>query len=194
MFYVSKLIFYNYLSSYQFLRYNFKMCSCIDLGFFNPTLRQNSTKVTSRSMQLKNREDRQRWLRGGNFFTSLPSTMIDPSLSHSPLPVLPVFELHGSWRHFGALLPERRIKKNPTLYYKYHVKNHHKFLDAPGESTLPPTSRGWVHHPLNDGTKLLVSHILVKCNSILASYYQFFKLILHLDNLLSIILHPNYKS
>ena len=32
--------------------------SRIELGFLNPTLRQNSTKVTSRPMQLKNREDR----------------------------------------------------------------------------------------------------------------------------------------
>ena len=32
--------------------------SSIELGFFNPTLRQNSTKVTSQAMQLENREDR----------------------------------------------------------------------------------------------------------------------------------------
>ena len=29
-----------------------------ELGFFNPTLRQSSTNVTSRPMQLKNSEDR----------------------------------------------------------------------------------------------------------------------------------------
>ena len=48
-------------------------------------------------------------LRGRNFFTSLSSTRVAPSLSHSPLPVLTVFQLHVLWRHVGAILPECQI-------------------------------------------------------------------------------------
>ena len=33
----------------------------------------------------------------------LPSPKIAPSLSHSPLPVLSIFELHGAIRHNGAV-------------------------------------------------------------------------------------------
>ena len=36
-------------------------------------------------------------------FSPLPSPKIATSLSHSPLPVLPIFELHGQIRHNGAV-------------------------------------------------------------------------------------------
>ena len=38
-----------------------------------------------------------------------------PSLSHSPLPVLPIFELHGQIRHNGAVQLGSWIKKNQLL-------------------------------------------------------------------------------
>ena len=43
------------------------------------------------------------YTREGFAFSPLPSTKIAPSLSHSPLPVLPIFELHGPIRHNGAV-------------------------------------------------------------------------------------------
>ena len=72
-----------------------------ELGFFNPKLKQNSTTVTYYSM----------YTQEGNGFPSLPSTKVAHSLSHSPLPVLSIYELHGSIRHSGAILPESQIKK-----------------------------------------------------------------------------------
>ena len=55
--------------------------------------------------------------RGKWFFPPLFYQGSPLSLSPSPLPVLPIFELHGLIRHRGAILPESRIKKNPTPYY-----------------------------------------------------------------------------
>ena len=43
------------------------------------------------------------YTREGFAFFPLPSTKIAPSLSHSPLPVLSIFELHGAIRHNGAV-------------------------------------------------------------------------------------------
>ena len=88
-------------------------------------------------------------LREGNFFTSLPSTKVAPSLSHSPLPVLPVFKLHGSWRHFGAVLPDCGIKK--------------KLL----------TTRGWKLSKIysRDTSTLCFSPL----KKMVSSFYQFFK-------------------
>ena len=55
------------------------------------------------------------YTREGFDFSPLPSTKIAPSLSHSPLPVLPFFELHGAIRHNGAVELGSRIKKTHLL-------------------------------------------------------------------------------
>ena len=51
------------------------------------------------------------YTRERNGFSPLPSTKV----AHSPLPVLPIFELNGSIRHSGAIMPESWIKKNQLL-------------------------------------------------------------------------------
>ena len=63
------------------------------------------------------------YLREGNFFTSLSSSKVAPSLSHLPLPVLTVFELHVLWRHIGAVLPECRIKRGWGISTCYRSQN-----------------------------------------------------------------------
>ena len=55
------------------------------------------------------------YTREGFAFFPLPSTKIAPSPSHSPLPVLLFFELHGAIRHNGAVKLGSRIKKNQLL-------------------------------------------------------------------------------
>ena len=55
------------------------------------------------------------YTREGNGFSPLSSTKVTQSLSHSPLPVLPIFKLHGLIRHSGAILLESRFKKPNSL-------------------------------------------------------------------------------
>ena len=55
------------------------------------------------------------YTREGNGFPPSLLPRCPLSLSHSPLTVIPIFELHGPIRHSGAILPESRIKKTQLL-------------------------------------------------------------------------------
>ena len=63
----------------------------------------------------------------GKWFSPLPSTKVTHSLSHSPLPVLPIFELQGAIRHSGAVKLGSRIKKTQllTTIYELHGPKRH---------------------------------------------------------------------
>ena len=55
----------------------------VELGFYNPTLRQNSTDVTSRYMQRQNSEDRKgEWEREGAILVLVREAKIFPALKN----------------------------------------------------------------------------------------------------------------
>ena len=72
------------------------------------------------------------YTREGFTFSPLPFTKVAPSLSHSPLPVLPIFELHGAIRHKGAVYLGSRIKKTQlsttAAMPHFECKCHKKLL------------------------------------------------------------------
>ena len=63
------------------------------------------------------------------------------SLSHSPLPVLTVFELQGLWHHVGAVLPDCQIKKKLLTTSLFSFNSPSQFLPiSPNRFPLFPIS------------------------------------------------------
>ena len=68
------------------------------------------------------------YTREGFGFSSFPSTKVAHSLSHSPLPVLSLHELHGPIRHNDAVQLGSRIKKTQLLTTSLEKLSYHKLV------------------------------------------------------------------